>query len=383
MISSAMVRAYCHKGTSPWFAHHFLCSCSNLQHYTSTVIKLSDTLQTYAAEKECTTNVHGVRSEFIEEGRRRSEANLQKEKQAADSSEHHRVYFIGKLLWAKGLDKMLELQEYYRQYTGDYFPIDVFGSGPEENEIQRAFHGRQKQERKEAESLQELAKLQLAKLKDTVSLPKSFAELRKDPIPAAFPGRVDHAVLKEDYTVFINPSFSEVLCTTTFEALAMGKFAIIPYHPSNMFFLRFPNALIYRDPYEFVANVRWAMYHDPEPLTPEQVREFTWEAATDRLINSAAITHGEALERERIAWTTLDERIAWFHNEIGKGTKGDILRKVFGAGPASDQVKYQTESSLVSNLQEDSAEEMDGLSGKFRKSSFAEAIRKSLLPLVP
>ena len=144
-----------------------------------------------------------------------------------------------------------------------------------------------------------------------------------------------------------------------------------------MFFLRFPNALIYRDPYEFVANVRWALSHDPEPLTPEQVREFTWEAATDRLIHAASITHGEALEREKIVLRKLDERIAWFHNEIGKGTKGDLLRKVFGAGPASEQVKYQTERSLASNLEEVAADS-GGLSAKFRRSSFAEAIRKTL-----
>ena len=119
------------------------------------------------------------------------------------------------------------------------------------------------------------------------------------------------------------------------------------------------------------------MSHDPEPLTPEQVREFTWEAATDRLIHAASITHGEALEREKIVLRKLDERIAWFHNEIGKGTKGDLLRKVFGAGPASEQVKYQTERSLASNLEEVAADS-GGLSAKFRRSSFAEAIRKTL-----
>ena len=144
-----------------------------------------------------------------------------------------------------------------------------------------------------------------------------------------------------------------------------------------MFFLRFPNALIYRDPYEFVANVRWAMNHEPEPLTPDQVREFTWEAATDRLIHAASITHGEARERERVALRKMDERIAWFHNELGKGSRGDLLRKVFGAGPASYQVKYQTEGAPASDLAED-ATESDGLNGKFRRSSFAEAIRKTL-----
>lgn len=144
-----------------------------------------------------------------------------------------------------------------------------------------------------------------------------------------------------------------------------------------MFFLRFPNALIYRDAYEFVANVRWALYHDPEPLTEELIREFTWEAATDRLIHAASITHGEALERERLAISKLDERIAWFHNELGKGVTGDWLRKLCGAGPASHQVKYQMERSLASNLEEDVGD-TGGLSSKFRRSSFAEAIRKTL-----
>ena len=127
-----------------------------------------------------------------------------------------------------------------------------------------------------------------------------------------------------------------------------------------------------------MANVRWAMYHDPEPLTPEQVREFTWEAATDRLIQAASITHAEAIDREKTALRQLDERIAWFHNEIGKGPTGDLLRKVFGAGPASAQVKYQTERSLASNLEETISDASDGLSAKFRRSSFAEAIRRTL-----
>lgn len=49
MVSSAMVRAYCHK-----------------------VIKLSPVLQTYAPEKEVTSNVHGVRAEFWMEGLERA-----------------------------------------------------------------------------------------------------------------------------------------------------------------------------------------------------------------------------------------------------------------------------------------------------------------------
>jgi hypothetical protein len=47
-----------------------------------------------------------------------------------------RVYYIGKLLWAKGLDIMLELEDYYKQCTNKYFAIDIYGSGPDQRYYQ-------------------------------------------------------------------------------------------------------------------------------------------------------------------------------------------------------------------------------------------------------
>lgn len=264
LMSSAMVRAYCHK-----------------------VIRLSPVLQSYAPEKEQTSNVHGVRSEFLDEGLRRSRDGWKKGSDGKPSSPDSsaaadggvEVYFIGKLLWDKGLDIMLDLEDYYKTTTGQYFTIDIYGDGPDKKDITRAFHGRREkiQEKvpspsKKARKNQNFtsgeatqiiltganetladdnlesededdellppelsfpqsmtsgysklgvkARRRLAKIRQSIDdidipkleidLPKTLHELRRTPIPATFPGRVDHAKLTQ-YKVFVNPSISEVL----------------------------------------------------------------------------------------------------------------------------------------------------------------------------
>ena len=497
LMSAAMVRAYCHK-----------------------VIKLSAVVQDFAPEKEVVSNVHGVRQEFIAEALTRESkrnATINKDRDTAKENvgdiifaqeSQPQVYFIGKLLWTKGLDILLEYQEYYKDTVGEYFAIDVYGSGPDLVEISRAYLGRQKNstgnfsskkrkfksdvekasrntfvraftwmnrrrkrrnqnsprkredrnrksirtvtaqdiyndvidvmeslplKTKESfegipvqlkQSLDQLSEDvtkaqesvkglpskartiinqlidELSSKATTFPLPRGLYQFRRQPIPAAFPGRVDHATLKGDranttnasnYKVFVNPSVSEVLCTTTAEALAMGKFAIIPIHPSNEFFMSFPNCLGYRNPYEFVANLRWALTHDPAPHTPELAREFTWEAATDRFLEASAITHKEARERELLGRSKIDERIAWLHNELGKGVKGDIIRKALGAGPASGQVKYEmtklrqrTGNTTTDDSMDEDEEIMDidmedeGLPRKFRDSVFVRSLREAI-----
>ena len=96
-LSSLMTRAHCHR-----------------------IIKLSPCLQSFAPEKEIVANTHGIRSEFLAGDYSHVEpfeGNFQS------------IYFIGKLLWAKGLDKLLHLQYYYKKITGEFFKMDIYGTG--------------------------------------------------------------------------------------------------------------------------------------------------------------------------------------------------------------------------------------------------------------
>eukprot|EP00588_Corethron_pennatum_P013782 CAMPEP_0194274728 /NCGR_PEP_ID=MMETSP0169-20130528/7741_1 /TAXON_ID=218684 /ORGANISM="Corethron pennatum, Strain L29A3" /LENGTH=513 /DNA_ID=CAMNT_0039018003 /DNA_START=1 /DNA_END=1539 /DNA_ORIENTATION=+ len=270
--------------------------------YCDRVIKLSPVLQKFSPEKEVVCNVHGVREEFVAEGRRRAGAT---EEDGGDVApvEGTRAYFVGKMLWTKGLDKMMHLQHFYRKVTGKYFDLDVIGDGPDLEEIKRAYLGRSTNKKEEEAQAKELAEgTKHPNLFDGFDLPKTIRELVcKAPIPTRFLGRKDHfeATAGDKYTVFINPSVTEVLCTTTAEALAMGKFAVIPAHPSNSFFAEFPNCLPYASDVEFAAALGWALGHDPEPLSEELARAFTWEAATERFVVSAAVTVRQERARAR------------------------------------------------------------------------------------
>ena len=309
------------------------------------VVNLSGVLPSIAPYKETVCNVHGIRNDFFGSS---SDCTSK-----TRSSPHCQVYFIGKVLWEKGFDKLLDLEAMYKKKTGNFFEIDIYGSGPDETEIKRAFYGR---ERRQPEGISSVsssdsgddestgetaaptgsATLPAAPLskRDKISsiiedLPRSRYELRKLPVPARFLGRRDHAQLKGMYKVFVNCSISEVLCTTTAESIAMGNWVIIPDHESNKFFSRFPSVLMYGSKAEFVDNLQYALKNDPPKLSEALARELTWEAATERFIEAAAMTKREARRNERMGYAASDARSAKFHAEFGAKKEGIAFKGMF------------------------------------------------------
>eukprot|EP00262_Sarcandra_glabra_P013788 TRINITY_DN388_c2_g1_i2.p1 TRINITY_DN388_c2_g1~~TRINITY_DN388_c2_g1_i2.p1 ORF type:complete len:786 (+),score=157.09 TRINITY_DN388_c2_g1_i2:157-2514(+) len=212
--------------------------------YCHKVLRLSAATQDLPKSIIC--NVHGVNPKFLKVG----------EKVAAQRELGHQAfskgaYFLGKMVWAKGYRELIDLLAKHKNDL-DGFKVDVFGNGEDSTEVQ---------------STAKKLELNLNFLK----------------------GR-DHADDSlHSYKVFINPSVSDVLCTATAEALAMGKFVICADHPSNEFFREFPNCLTYKTSEDFVARVKEALANEPLPLTPEQIYNLSWEAAIKRFMEHSEL----------------------------------------------------------------------------------------------
>jgi digalactosyldiacylglycerol synthase len=251
LLCSWMCRAHCHR-----------------------LIKLSGTLDNFAPEKELVENVHGVRRSFLDIGEkvhtRLAPGPLGLASDPVFGADADpKVYFIGKMLWSKGMGSLMELMKYAEESADLSLKIDMYGGGPNKDDASK--------------------------------------RATKMGLDMEFHGAKDHALLGETYKIFVNPSTSEVLCTTSAEALAMGKFVILPSHPSNDFFAQFPNCLPYTTKEEFVANLYYATTHSPEPLSEEYAYALSWEAATERFEAAACISVAESEELKK----------AFSENEVG------------------------------------------------------------------
>ena len=327
LINSWVSRVHCHK-----------------------IIKLSDAVQDFPRSE--TVNVHGVSPVFLEVGRRkataaaqasaaehdpdaaaaqamgrtvsnvlaslsarsqRREASRRAKNDASGSSPEKRppspeaihpsdevfnkgCYFLGKVVWGKGFHELLQrVEEHNSSADGAKYPLemDVFGSGEDFDAVTN--------------------------------------KSREKGLPLTFRGRADHASDQmHDYKVFINPSLSDVVATTTAEALAMGKYVICAQHPSNAFFSTFPNCLTYDSPEQFSECVKRALSTDPAPLTSRDRYRLSWEAATDRFLDAAEL----GAEQVTGPGTGLGDKMAegLVHALHSGAAKRETLRRAAGAG---------------------------------------------------
>ncbi|RXH93575.1 hypothetical protein DVH24_014151 [Malus domestica] len=268
--------------------------------YLEYVIRLSAATQDYPKSIVC--NVHGVNPKFLVIGNKK----LEQQRNGVQAFTKG-AYYIGKMVWSKGYKELLKLlQDHQKELTG--LEVDLYGSGEDSDQVQEA-----------------AKRLELA--------------------VRVHPGR-DHADLQfHDYKVFLNPSTTDVLCTTTAEALAMGKIVVCANHPSNEFFKQFPNCRTYDNADGFVKVTQQALAEEPVQLTDAQRHELSWEAATERFLRVAELDQAftwkpsESISKRFMStslglWSSVEDASAYVHH-VASGF--ETTRKIFGAIPKSLQ----------------------------------------------
>lgn len=273
------------------------------------VVKLSDAVQDLP--RQTTEFVHGVAETFLKVGEKKGVPPPD-----GGARFSRGAYFLGKCVWAKGYTELLDLLSQHAQRTAEPVQVDCFGTG-----------------------------------EDLESVKTEAAQRR---LGLQFHGARDH--LDEslhDYRVFVNPSMSDVVATTTAEALAMGKWVVCAEHPSNAFFSQFKNCLIYKTPEEFSSHIKHALSVDPAPMTEEDRARLTWEAATERFLDVTELAEKD-LRPDTVV--SLADTTAWATHNTLCGV--EALRAVAGAGANTRDnpqslVDYQPTSSDLGGLFDD------------------------------
>jgi len=265
--------------------------------YADINIKLSGTIPSLT--RDVTVNVHGVRQHFIDKG-------LAFASETAAAPSKPRAYFLAKAVRAKGYGELFDLYKSAADLGVTLPGLNAFGSGKEEHEIRAraAEHGH----------------------------------------PVNFHAGVDHASATLDkYAIFVNPSTSEVLCTATLEAVAMGKACVIADHVSNSFFKQFKHAFFYTpgDVDEFAAawrNAEEFIEAGNLGLCQEDAAVLSWELAVERLFEAAAMPAGAP----RGTSDPLSHFCTNLHWCLTGPQLGDVLRDVVGIGAEQDWRRQKT-----------------------------------------
>ena len=125
----------------------------------------------------------------------------------------------------------------------------------------------------------------------------------------------------------------------------MGKIVVCTEHPSNEFFKRFPNCRMYSSGEKFVAMVQAALADGGKtpPLTEEEQRELSWEAATERFLVAAGLEEAAAAPVAAAGFMWVSGRM----REMRRGVEtaaavahqaisgNETARRAFGAIPGS------------------------------------------------
>eukprot|EP00854_Cymbomonas_tetramitiformis_P012029 gene12029-14214_t len=244
----------------PWLTAFLLERVNQIccKAYCDRVVKLSPAVQQLPRQSVC--NINGVGAKFLRIGDQKAAASRPRR-----SAFKKGCYYLAKMQWGKGYTELLDLMA-QDAIGGGGISVDAYGSGDDSVAI--------------------VAKAQEEKLSIQFNGHQEGQ------------GRYEHTdTALQEYKVFLNPSISDVLATTTAEALAMGKFVVAPDHACNTFFQDFPNFLSYKDAEGFRAQVQKALHAEPAPLSPELRHRLTWEAATDRFL--VEVTRG-APEQSRL-----------------------------------------------------------------------------------
>ena len=155
------------------------------------------------------------------------------------------------------------------------------------------------------------------------------------------------------YKVFLNPSTTDVVCTTTAEALAMGKIVVCADHPSNEFFKQFPNCRTYENGDGFVKLTQQALAEQPAQLTEAQRHELSWAAATERFLRCAELEKASTAKLSKspnsFMSTSLNlggkmDRASAYVHHVASGF--EVTRRIFGAIPRSLQPDEEQRKEL-------------------------------------
>ena len=242
--------------------------------HTDAVIRLSDALP--ALPRARTAFVHGVARGFITAGR--------------GAGPGRGAYYVGKALWAKGYTELVALlapdpgwaeaaraareapptpgsvaeewgpadegvedlpRAVEKGGSAEILPpsVDAFGSGEDADAVREA------------------------------------AAAGRVPLTLR-PGRDHLDPSLRSYRVFVNPSTSDVVATTSAEALALGRWLVCPIHPCNEFFSGFRACLRYGDAAGFRTQLCRALSRPPPRLSAEERASLTWSAATRRFLDA-------------------------------------------------------------------------------------------------